>query len=333
MTCELPRSKADQQRTGILRDVKHRCGCPFTGQLGCSLQSAMPCDADNRPRAERRCQVCMKRWLWHLQGNRSARTPSFLRLKPNVKPSWEYPVGTGMSSRDDFVQPSSASSEDCPALQYVAFNAMLHRVALRANAVSGTNFEVHKVHWHGWRHATACNWMELQPKPSLAEVMLWCRMSEKTLWIYLKHNGVGGTTSNRTDQMSGCQTLSISAVASWCTTRNHAVAAERIRMLIGSLGFLDVDNFVSCDAAALRRHLARIQTINLAEEEVLMAAHRNFQQVAGVVGEQAEEAAEGADVSADLRASFEGSGLALENFRDVAQDYEYLYSERGAGIN
>ena len=88
----------------------------------------------------------------------------------------------------------------------------------------------------------------------------------------------------RRTSMPGCQTLSIGAVASWWTTRNHMVGAERVRMLIGSLGFADVDNFVSCDAAALRRHLARNQTATLAEEEVIVSAHRNFQQIAGAVG-------------------------------------------------
>ena len=139
---------------------------------------------------------------------------------------------------------------------------------------------------------------------------------------------MGQGRSNRTDQMSGCQTLSIGAVASWCTTRNHMIgfgSADRIRMLIGSRGFADVDNFVSCDTVRLQRHLARMQTLTLAEEEVLVAAHRNFQHVAGVVGERAEVAADGSDVAADLRASLEGSGVALENFRDVAHGYEDLY--------
>ena len=78
MTCELPKSKADQERTGITRDVKHRRGCRFAGDqgLGCSLESAMPRGADGKPDARRRCQVCMKRWLWELQGPRSQRTPS-----------------------------------------------------------------------------------------------------------------------------------------------------------------------------------------------------------------------------------------------------------------
>ena len=39
----------------------------------------------------------------------------------------------------------------------------------------------------------------------------------------------------RRTSMPGCQTLSIGTVASWCTTRNHMVGAERVRMLIGSL--------------------------------------------------------------------------------------------------
>ena len=325
MTCELPRSKADQLRTGIIRDVKHRRGCPCEGTLDCSLQSAMPCAEGSRARAELRCQVCMKRWLWRLQGQRSARTPSFLRLKPHVKPSWEFTEGNGLSTVDDFVQPSSPTSEDCPALQYIAYNDMLRRVAVRSNHVFSTNFEEHKTHWHGWRHATPCNWMELQPKPTLAEVILWCRMTEKTLMIYLKHNGVGGTTSNRTDQISGCQTLSIGAVAAWCTTRNHMVGAERIRMLIGSLGFADVENFVSCNGDALRRHLGRNPTITLAEEEVLVSAHRNFQQVVGAVGERQERAADGPDVAADMLGALEASGLAMESFRDVAHGHEELF--------
>ena len=53
MTCELPRSKADQERTGIIRHVKHRRGCAFVNDegLGCSLDSAMPCDANGKRRA------------------------------------------------------------------------------------------------------------------------------------------------------------------------------------------------------------------------------------------------------------------------------------------
>jgi len=111
------------------------------------------------------------------------------------------------------VQPSSATSEDCDALQYVWYNEALLTVALRANKVYGACFEERKTHWHGWRHSTPCNWMELVPKPTLAEICLWCRMTEKTVLLYLKHNGepvgVGGDTSNRTDQISGAQTLSI----------------------------------------------------------------------------------------------------------------------------
>ena len=75
--------------------------------------------------------------------------------------------------------------------------------------------------------------------------------------MYLKHNGVAGDTSNRTDRISGAQTLSIAAVGAWCATRNRMVNAERIGTLIGALGFGDIDNFVVCDEEVLRRHIAR----------------------------------------------------------------------------
>jgi hypothetical protein len=184
-----------------------RRGCFFVGDeaLDCSLESAMPCEANGKPDARRRCQVCMKRWLWKLQGQRSRRTPSFLRLKPHVKPSWEYAEGEGLSSPDDFVQPESEMGDECEALQYIWYNAALMKVALRANKVFDAGFEERKTHRHGWRHSTPCNWMELMPKPTLAEICLWCRMTEKTVLLYLKHNGVGGDSSNRTDQISGAQ--------------------------------------------------------------------------------------------------------------------------------
>ena len=54
-------------------------------------------------------------------------------MKPHVKPSWEFTEGNGLSTVDDFVQPSSPTSEDCPALQYIAYNDMLRRVAVRSN--------------------------------------------------------------------------------------------------------------------------------------------------------------------------------------------------------
>ena len=64
---------------------------------------------------------------------------------------------------------------------------------------------------------------------------------EQTLRLYLKHNGVGGDTSNRTDQVSGCQTLSLSAVGAWCATRNRLVTALRISSILGSVGIGDID--------------------------------------------------------------------------------------------
>ena len=96
-------------------------------------------------------------------------------------------------------------------------------------------------------------------------------------------------------------------------------------MLIGSLGFADIENFVSCNGDALRRHLGRNPTITLAEEEVLVSAHRNFQQVVGAVGERQERAADGRDVAADMLGALEASGLAMENFRDVAHGHEELF--------
>ena len=153
--------------------------------------------------------------------------------------------------------------------RYCRFSPALLQVALRANKVFGTKFEERKTHWHGWRHSTPCNWMELVPKPTLAEICLWCRMTEKTVLLYLKHNGVGGDTSNRTDQISGAQTLSISAIGAWCAMRNRQVDADRIGTLIKALGLGDVDNFLACDVDALLLHLRRITTVTLGEEEAL----------------------------------------------------------------
>ena len=62
---------------------------------------------------------------------------------------------------------------------------MLQQVGLQANKVFQAGFEEHKLHWHGWRHATPCNMLELEPKPTTLEVCLWCRMIESTLRIYL----------------------------------------------------------------------------------------------------------------------------------------------------
>eukprot|EP00966_Prymnesium_polylepis_P058917 1365465-Prymnesium_polylepis.1 len=130
--------------------------------------------------------------------------------------------------------------------------------------------------------------MELNPKPTLLEVSLWCRMIEKTLLLYLKHNGVGGDTSNRTDAISGCQSLSFAAVSRWCATKNPLVSAERILALLGALGLGDVDNFVRANADALRRHLSRMGSVSLGEEEALVAAHANFAQVVGTAGTSAQ---------------------------------------------
>ena len=318
----LPRSKADQERTGIKRGVKHRRGCEEADKEGlcCSLRSAMPLGADGKPDARRRCQVCMKRLLLQMQGPRCARSPSFLRLKPHVKPSWEYEEGKGLSSPDDFVQPVDGQSEAVPALQYTWFNEALTKVALRANKVFGASFEERDTHWHGWRHSTPCNWMELVPKPTLAEICLWCRMTEKTVMLYLKHNGVGGDTSNRTDQISGAQTLSINSVAAWCATQNRLVQSERIVGLFAALGFADVDNFVTCDPDALRRHLGRNTTITLGEEEALVGAHKHYGQALGPRAAAMEAAGERADDRSEVEQTLRDCGLNPENFADVADD-------------
>ena len=79
---------------------------------------------------------------------------------------------------------------------------------------------------------------------------------------------------------------------------------------------------MSCNGDALRRHLGRNPTITLAEEEVLVLAHGNFQQVVCAVGERQERAADGSDVAVDMLGALGASGLPMENFRDVAHGHE-----------
>ena len=65
-------------------------------------------------------------------------------------------------------------------MQYVWFNDALLKVAVRANQVFGTDFEERKTHWHGWRHGTPCNMLEMEPKPTMLEVCLWSDCSKPT---------------------------------------------------------------------------------------------------------------------------------------------------------
>ena len=189
---------------------------------------------------------------------------------------------------------------------------------MRSNEIEGTSFQERSTHWHCWRHATPCNWMELVPKPSLADIMLWCRMTEKTLRLYLKHNGVGGDTSNRTDQVSGCQTLSLSAVGAWCATSNRLVTALRISSILGSVGIGDIDNFVACDGEALRHHLRRNGTVTLGEEQALIAAQVYFSQSVGAHAVVNERASDERDDVDEVRAEMEAAGMCVANFADVA---------------
>ena len=89
-------------------------------------------------------------------------------------------------------------------------------------------------------------------------------------------------------------------------------------VIIGALGLGDVDNFLGCDAEALRRHLGRNPTVTLGEEEALIKAHRNFAQVAGAQGAAAEAEMARRDDRDEIVAELAAAGVDAGAFADVA---------------
>ena len=275
----LPNSKADQQSVGITRLKKHRNGCQFEADalLRHCRDSACKVGSDGQLDGRTRCQVCAKRYLLGLQGVRpdGEAVPSFIRLTQRAQPSWLDPYrGTAdaaLSAPADFSYGQAVPYEGFAEM----FNLLLAPLNRRRLAKGLSQILARNWHWHGLRHGCANNLHLLEPPMSETQIADWCRMSLWILQYYLKHNRTGADPTNRTNSITGCNTLSLETVAAWCARQNSTVMQSRVRVLLAQIGLGSVDNFIKCDRDDLKTEL-RTVGFNLGERNVVLEAHEAF---------------------------------------------------------
>jgi len=275
----LPKTKADQQSEGICRLKRHWKGCEFAHDesLQFSKRSACHSDAQGRLDGRTRCQVCAKRYLFGLQGEAVAgeAMPSYMKLSKRARPSWEDPNrGTedaATSNESDFVRGE--------AMRYQGFSEMFNQLLEPMNRLRRSRGErpimARNWHWHGLRHGCAVNLHSMDPPMSEVQIAEWCRMSLWILQYYLKHNRTGADPTNRTDSLTGCNTLSLEMVAAWCARDNRAVQQVRMLNLLNSMELGTIDNFVEVPEDMLMAELEKFSR-SLGERLVLRKAHRHF---------------------------------------------------------
>ena len=99
------------------------------------MDSACKVGSDGLLDGRTRCGVCAKRYLFCLQGERPAgeARPSFIRLSPKARPSWEDPhrgtPAARTSSEEDFVYGQAVPYEE---LGQMFGNQRLHYLDDRA---------------------------------------------------------------------------------------------------------------------------------------------------------------------------------------------------------
>ena len=275
----LPNSKADQQSAGITRLKKHRNGCQFEGcgLLRHSRDSACKVGSDGELDGRTRCQVCAKRYLQGLQGVRpeGEAVPSFISLTKHAQPSWLDPCrGTPdarVSAPEDFLYGKAMPYEGFAEM----FNLLLAPLNRRRLAKGLSQILARNWHWHGLRHGCANNLHLLEPPMSDTQIADWCRMSLWILQYYLKHNRTGADPTNRTNAISGCNTLSLETVAAWCARQNSTVTQARVKVLLGQLGLGSIDNFINCERDDLKEELRRCG-FSLGERNVVLEAFGVF---------------------------------------------------------
>ena len=119
---------------------------------------------------------------------------------------------------------------------------------------------------------------------------------------------------------SGCQSLSLAAIGAWCHARNASVSVERVGLLVGMLGFSDVDNFLQCGRPVLERHLGRLSAVTAGEESCVLFAHAHFgaQIAQAQQGGAAESGADRRDEREEVEAVLTAAGMSVDAFRDVS---------------
>ena len=309
----LPNSKADQQSAGITRLKKHRNGCQFEADalLRHCRDSACKVGSNGQLDGRTRCQVCAKRYLLGLQGVRpdGEAVPSFIRLTQRAQPSWLDPYrGTpdaALSAPEDFSYGQAVSYEGFAEM----FNLLLAPLNRRRLAKGLSQILARNWHWHGLRHGCANNLHLLEPPMSETQIADWCRMSLWILQYYLKHNRTGADPTNRTDALTGCNTLSLEMVAAWCARDNRALQQARMMNLLNSMEFGSIDKFVEAPEDMLMAELEKFSR-SLGERLTLRKAHRHFSDMLrNGSAEQLQEAVEESRLDDDVDRIYEMSSM------------------------
>ena len=170
--------------------------------------------------------------------------------------------------------------------------------------------------FHGLRHGCANNLHGLSGSNAMStgQIADWYRMSLWILQYYLKHNREGVDPTNRTDEIPGCNTLSLDTVAAWCAQNNSTVSPRSVRALFEQLQCGSVENFVGIKFEALENEIQKDGfNVAIGMRYVVLDAHKSFSELLrNGNNEQIEAVVSEVSLDGDIDGIYQAASMGLQ---------------------